>query len=55
MCELDLGSGEAPQLTVLSLLQTMLLEKSRVARLPEGEGTFPVFSQMLAGLDLDLR
>ncbi|XP_036305331.1 unconventional myosin-XVIIIb isoform X1 [Pipistrellus kuhlii] len=36
-------------------LQTMLLEKSRVARQPEGEGTFAVFSQMLAGLDLDLR
>ncbi|XP_023599217.1 unconventional myosin-XVIIIb [Myotis lucifugus] len=36
-------------------LQTMLLEKSRVARQPEGEGTFEVFSQMLAGLDLDLR
>ncbi|XP_023567613.1 unconventional myosin-XVIIIb [Octodon degus] len=36
-------------------LQTMLLEKSRVAWQPEGEGTFPVFSQMLAGLDPDLR
>ncbi|XP_072808930.1 unconventional myosin-XVIIIb [Vicugna pacos] len=36
-------------------LQTMLLEKSRVARQLEGEGSFEVFSQMLAGLDLDLR
>ncbi|XP_066116369.1 unconventional myosin-XVIIIb [Saccopteryx bilineata] len=36
-------------------LQTMLLEKSRVARQLEGEGSFQVFSQMLAGLDLDLR
>ncbi|KAM6166373.1 unconventional myosin-XVIIIb [Erethizon dorsatum] len=40
---------------IAAQLQTMLLEKSRVARPPEGEGTFPVFSQMLAGLDLDLR
>ncbi|XP_069850333.1 unconventional myosin-XVIIIb [Dipodomys merriami] len=36
-------------------LQTMLLETSRVGRRPEGEGNFQVFSQMLAGLDLDLR
>ncbi|XP_075389532.1 unconventional myosin-XVIIIb-like [Tenrec ecaudatus] len=36
-------------------LQTMLLEKSRVARRPEGEGNFKVFSQLLAGLSLDLR
>ncbi|XP_066871490.1 unconventional myosin-XVIIIb isoform X2 [Kogia breviceps] len=36
-------------------LQTMLLEKSHVARQLEGEGNFEVFSQMLAGLDLDLR
>ncbi|XP_068419650.1 unconventional myosin-XVIIIb-like isoform X3 [Eschrichtius robustus] len=35
-------------------LQTMLLEKSHVARQLE-EGNFEVFSQMLAGLDLDLR
>ncbi|XP_012869733.1 PREDICTED: unconventional myosin-XVIIIb [Dipodomys ordii] len=36
-------------------LQTMLLETSRVSQRPEGEGNFQVFSQMLAGLDLDLR
>uniref|UniRef100_A0A5F8GSF4 Myosin XVIIIB n=1 Tax=Monodelphis domestica TaxID=13616 RepID=A0A5F8GSF4_MONDO len=36
-------------------LQTMLLERVRVAQQPEGEGNFAVFSQMLAGLDLDLR
>ncbi|XP_077016812.1 unconventional myosin-XVIIIb isoform X2 [Tamandua tetradactyla] len=36
-------------------VQTMLLEKIRVARQPEGEGNFEVFSQVLAGLNLDLR
>ncbi|XP_015671254.1 unconventional myosin-XVIIIb [Protobothrops mucrosquamatus] len=36
-------------------LQTMLLERARVAQQPEEEGTFNVFSQMLAGLDLDQR
>ncbi|XP_033030433.1 unconventional myosin-XVIIIb [Lacerta agilis] len=36
-------------------LQTMLLERIRVVQQPEGESTFNVFSQMLAGLDLDQR
>ncbi|KAL8179980.1 UNVERIFIED_CONTAM: Unconventional myosin-XVIIIb, partial [Gekko kuhli] len=36
-------------------LQTMLLERIRVAQQPEGESNFSVFSQMLAGLDLDQR
>ncbi|XP_026541266.1 unconventional myosin-XVIIIb [Notechis scutatus] len=36
-------------------LQTMLLERARVAQQPEGEGTFNVFSQMLAGLGMDQR
>ncbi|XP_032085222.1 unconventional myosin-XVIIIb [Thamnophis elegans] len=36
-------------------LQTMLLERARVAQQPKGEGTFNVFSQMLAGLDLEQR
>lgn len=36
-------------------LQTVLLENSRVARQPQGEGNFEVFSQLLAGMDVDLR
>ncbi|KAM3938083.1 unconventional myosin-XVIIIb [Leptodactylus fuscus] len=36
-------------------LQTMLLERIRVAQQPEGESNFNVFSQLLAGADLDLR
>ncbi|GAB1290007.1 Myosin XVIIIb [Apodemus speciosus] len=36
-------------------LQTMLLENGRVAQQPQGEGNFEVFSQLLAGLDVDLR
>lgn len=36
-------------------LQTMLLESRHVAWQPQGEGNFEVFSQLLAGLDMDLR
>uniref|UniRef100_A0A8C5LTT9 Myosin XVIIIB n=1 Tax=Leptobrachium leishanense TaxID=445787 RepID=A0A8C5LTT9_9ANUR len=36
-------------------LQTMLLERLRVAQRPEGESNFNVFGQLLAGVDLDLR
>ncbi|KAM4707086.1 unconventional myosin-XVIIIb [Discoglossus pictus] len=36
-------------------LQTMLLERIRVAQQPDGEGNFNVFSQLLTGADLDLR
>ncbi|KAI4890434.1 hypothetical protein NFI96_010803 [Prochilodus magdalenae] len=36
-------------------LQTMLLERWRVCRRPEGESNFLVFSQMLAGLNLEMR
>ncbi|KAM4049146.1 unconventional myosin-XVIIIb [Anomaloglossus baeobatrachus] len=36
-------------------LQTMLLERIRVAQQPEGESNFNVFSQLLTGADMDLR
>nr|DBA22886.1 TPA: hypothetical protein GDO54_013877 [Pyxicephalus adspersus] len=36
-------------------LQTMLLERMRVAQQPEGESNFNVFSQMLTGANLDLK
>ncbi|XP_066460005.1 unconventional myosin-XVIIIb [Eleutherodactylus coqui] len=36
-------------------LQTMLLERIRVAQQPEGESNFNVFLQLLTGADLDLR
>ncbi|XP_053558065.1 unconventional myosin-XVIIIb [Bombina bombina] len=36
-------------------LQTMLLERIRVAQQPDGESNFNVFSQLLTGADLDLR
>ncbi|XP_049977090.1 unconventional myosin-XVIIIb [Alexandromys fortis] len=36
-------------------LQTMLLGSRHVAWQPRGEGNFEIFSQLLAGLDMDLR
>ncbi|KAM9331737.1 unconventional myosin-XVIIIa-like [Pholidichthys leucotaenia] len=36
-------------------IQTMLLEKTRVTRRPEGESTFNVFYYLLAGVDGSLR
>lgn len=36
-------------------LQTMLLEKMRVTRRPDGESTFNVFYYLMAGVDSSLR
>lgn len=38
-----------------AILQTMLLEKTRVTRRPEGETTFNVFYFLMAGVDSSLR
>ncbi|XP_062577045.1 unconventional myosin-XVIIIa-like [Saccostrea cucullata] len=40
---------------VSASIQVMLFEKTRVVRRPEGEPSFHVFYQMLAGLDSNLR
>ncbi|KAJ3589358.1 hypothetical protein NHX12_010203, partial [Muraenolepis orangiensis] len=49
-----LDFDQAGQVTSASI-QTMLLEKTRVSRRPEGEATFNVFYYLLAGLDSSLR
>ena len=36
-------------------LQTMLLEKMRVTRRPDGESTFNVFYYLMAGVETALR
>ncbi|KAG7273525.1 hypothetical protein CRUP_029501 [Coryphaenoides rupestris] len=49
-----LDFDQAGQVTSASI-QTMLLEKTRVTRRPEGEATFNVFYYLLAGIDSSLR
>ncbi len=36
-------------------IQVLMLERTRITRRPEGEPTFHVFYQMLAGIDSQLR
>lgn len=43
----DLGLPSSPH-TLYAVLQTMLLEKLRVARRPAGEATFNIFYYLLA-------
>ncbi|KAM9318462.1 unconventional myosin-XVIIIa isoform 2-T3 [Pholidichthys leucotaenia] len=50
----SLDFDQAGQVASASI-QTMLLEKLRVARRPEGESTFNVFYYMMAGADSSLR
>ncbi|CAL8308347.1 unnamed protein product, partial [Gadus morhua 'NCC'] len=49
-----LDFDQAGQVTSASI-QTMLLEKTRVTRRPEGEATFNVFYYLLAGVDSSMR
>ncbi|XP_062241141.1 unconventional myosin-XVIIIa isoform X4 [Platichthys flesus] len=50
----SLDFDQAGQVASASI-QTMLLEKLRVSRRPEGESTFNIFYYMLAGADSSLR
>uniref|UniRef100_UPI003AAB05E1 unconventional myosin-XVIIIa-like n=1 Tax=Centroberyx gerrardi TaxID=166262 RepID=UPI003AAB05E1 len=50
----SLDFDQAGQVTSASI-QTMLLEKTRVTRRPEGESTFNVFYYLMAGVDSSLR
>ncbi|XP_053278313.1 unconventional myosin-XVIIIa isoform X3 [Pleuronectes platessa] len=50
----SLDFDQAGQVASASI-QTMLLEKLRVSRRPEGESTFNIFYYMLAGADTSLR
>ncbi|NWY04032.1 MY18B protein, partial [Nothoprocta ornata] len=51
---LSLDFSAAGRITAAHL-QTMLLERARVAQQPEGESNFNVFAMMLAGLDVAQR
>ncbi|XP_056140600.1 unconventional myosin-XVIIIa-like [Lampris incognitus] len=50
----SLDFDQAGQVTSASI-QTMLLEKTRVTKRPEGEATFNVFYYLMAGVDSTLR
>lgn len=49
------GHKEELLVELFGVLQVLLFEKSRLVRRPEGEPTFHIFYQLLAGVEAQLR